>query len=68
MKLNYKKMLSEIDKLTNNDWCAEMEMRLLPRSGGYTQKEAKRMAKLLSRVYSISHCIRCEACQRKYLI
>jgi hypothetical protein len=36
MKLNYKKMLAEIDKLTNNDWCAEMEMRLLTKSGGYT--------------------------------
>ncbi len=68
MKLNYKKMVQDIDKLVNNDWCENMEIKLLPKSEPFTQKEARQMAELIARVYSISHCIFCQACGRKYKI
>ena len=64
MKLDYHKMLKEICKLTENDFCSEMELRQL--EGKYTQKEAERMSELLGKIYSISHCIHCKACQLKY--
>jgi hypothetical protein len=59
--INYKKMLEEINNLVDNDFCAEMEMK-----GRYTQKEAKQMADIITKVYSISHCISCSACSKKY--
>ena len=71
LKLNYLKMLQEIDVLVNNDFCNEMEYNSVLNSKytrKYTQKEAKQMADLLGKVYSISHCIHCKMCQRKYLI
>jgi len=66
MKLDYKKMIKEIDALVQTDFSFDMECKLL--DGKFTQKEAKQMADLISRVYSISHCLHCEACQTKYKI
>lgn len=59
--LNYYKMLQEIDKLTDTDFVADMEYKEI-----YTEKESQKMAKLLSDIYSIAHCIHCVACQKKY--
>ena len=67
MKLNYKKMIEEVDKLISDDFLSEMELRLLPKSKAITQKEAKVLIKRLLNVYSISHCVTCRACQTKYL-
>jgi len=66
-KLNYLKMLKEIDVLVNNDFCEDMECRLLP-GGKFTIEEVKEMVKIISKVYSVSHCLTCLTCQRKYLI
>jgi hypothetical protein len=67
-KLNYLEMLKEIDILVNNDFCEDMECRLLP-GGKFTikEEEVKEMVKIISKVYSVSHCIHCKTCQRKYL-
>ena len=64
MKLDYLKMLKEICKLTETDFCMDMELRQL--GGKYTQREAERMSDILGKVYSISHCWHCTACQLKY--
>ena len=66
-KLDLKRMIKEIDSLVENDFCADMEMKLIFKSKAYTQKEAKEMADIISSVYSISHCIHCEACAKKYI-
>ena len=66
--LDYKKMVSDIDYLVNNYFCADMEMRLIPNSQKYTQEESKKMSDIIARVYSISHCISCSACSQKYKI
>lgn len=68
-------MMQEICQLVNNDFCFEMECKLIPveteqgsESKTYTQGEARQMAYLLGRVYSISHCLTCTSCRTKYLI
>jgi hypothetical protein len=66
MKLNYKKMIKDINNLVENDFCAEMEYKLLPKSKPYTQKEAKEMSDIISRVYLVSHCLHCESCATIY--
>ena len=66
-RLNHYKMLKEITALVETDFCAEMEMKTMPKSRQFTQEEAEQMAGLLARVYSIAHCIHCHACQTKYL-
>ncbi len=68
MTLNYKDMVKHVDRLVNNDFCASMEMKLIPDSREYSQLEAKKMANIISKVYSISHCRTCVACQHKYII
>jgi succinate dehydrogenase/fumarate reductase-like Fe-S protein len=66
-RLNHYKMLKEIVGLVETDFCSEMEMKSLPKSKQYTQKEAQQMANLLGKIYSTAHCIHCYACQTKYL-
>jgi len=67
-KLDYKKMIRCIDDLVNNDFGSEMEFKILPRSKPYTQEEAKKMSRIISKIYSIAHCISCETCAQKYAI
>ena len=62
-KLNHKQMLTEIDKLVNNCWGFDIQLRT-----SHTPEQAKEMANILGRIYSISHCIHCEACQKKYIV
>jgi hypothetical protein len=57
------KRLKQINDLVENDFCASMEARTL--GGKFTQEEAKQMAKLLAKVYSISHTIHCQSCYDK---
>ena len=70
-KLNFKKMVEEIDVLTDTEFCFNMELKLLPLTEKnktcYTQKEAQKMVELLSSIYSVAHCIHCKACQTRYL-
>jgi hypothetical protein len=76
-KLDYKKMLRDILKLVDTDFCMDMEMKLGYRKSGskemidvrkYTQEEARIMAEKLARVYRISHGVYCSACNWKYRI
>ena len=66
-KLNYKKMVEDICKLVETDFHADMELRHLPDSEPYTQEETRKMQDTIGKVYLISHCISCTACQVKYL-
>lgn len=68
MKLNHLKMLEEIDDLVETDFCFNMDLKTMPRSKKFTQKEAHEMAQLLERIYLIAHCIHCSACNSKYKI
>jgi len=68
MKINYKKMIEDVNKLVQTDFCFEMDCKLIPDSDKYTQKEAEEMADLIGKVYMISHCISCQACNVKYRI
>jgi hypothetical protein len=68
-KLDYLKMLKAIDKLVNTDFCEDMSWKSSDESANpITQKDAKQMAGLLGRVYSISHAIHCEACGQKWRV
>lgn len=65
MKLDYPKMLEEINELVSTDFCGSMcdNSNLT-----YTQEQAKTMASIIGKVYSIAHCTHCKACQQKYII
>jgi len=66
-KLDYKKMLQEIDELVQTDFCMDMDSRLIRKRPLFTKRESVEMAILIGRIYSISHCISCSACNKKYL-
>jgi len=70
-ELDYKKMLQDICRIVEDDFCYDMETHLIPNDKGKTQpflhSESEEMAKRLARVYSIAHCIHCTTCQGKYL-
>ena len=65
--VDYQKMIEDVLSLVENDFVFNMELKTMPKSKRFTQKEAMEMATLLSRIYSISHCIHCEPCQIKYI-
>lgn len=65
-QLDTKRMLKEIVELCSDDFSEDVSFKLLPRSEPFTQAEAKTMAEKLGRIYSISHCITCTACQTKH--
>ena len=65
--LDHYRMLREIADMVENDFCADMDSRFAT-SGEvkFTNEEAKEMAHMLGKIYSIAHCITCRACQGKY--
>lgn len=65
-KLNWEKMVREINELVTTDFCFDMEIRSL-QSQRYTQAEAQKMSKILEKIYAIAHCCDCGACGREYL-
>ena len=65
-EIDYKKMVKEIDVLVETDFCCDMECHALEHSKPFTQDEARKMSEIISSIYSIAHCIDCEACQGKY--
>ncbi len=67
VKLDFEKMISEIDDIVQTDFAFDMDCKLMPNSKEYTQKEAQDMAKMIGRIYLISHCNTCKACQGKYI-
>ena len=70
LELDYEKMAREIDDIVESDFIADMEckLRLHEKSDIYTQEEAQEMSFLLSKIYSIAHCVDCFACGEKYAI
>ena len=67
--LDYKRIVAEIDKCLATDWAFEMiDCKRMPGAKPYTQNEAEEMADMLGKIYLIAHCIRCKACQTKYII
>lgn len=64
-KMNYLKMLDDINELVDTDFVHDMELRMVDGSS-YTKEEAHEMETLLSKVYLISHAIRCKSCGSKY--
>lgn len=65
MTLDTQKMLSDICGLVETDFCMEMDIKRLPGSKRFTQKEAKQMANIIGQVYMIAHGIHC-VCGGKY--
>lgn len=66
VELDTERMIKEIAELVRTDFSFDMDCKLgFERE--FTQEEARHMAHLLGRVYSISHCITCDACQTKYI-
>jgi succinate dehydrogenase/fumarate reductase-like Fe-S protein len=67
-KLDYKRMLQEINDLLQSDFVFDMSCRLASEPPVFSPEEAEQMASLLGRLYSISHCISCTSCNGKYQI
>jgi len=65
-KLDKDKMLKEICDIVESDFVFNMELKTMPNSMAFSQGEAKKMAKLLSTIYSIANCVHCGACKIKY--
>lgn len=63
-KLTDRELLEKICEIVESDFCADMELKLLPNSNQYTQEEAKDMANKLACVYLYAHRIHCEACAK----
>ena len=59
-------MVKEINKLVSTNFYAAMELKSLPKSEPYSQKEAQEMCKIIGNVYSIAHSISCDACGMKH--
>jgi hypothetical protein len=61
-------MIKDIDSLVNTDVFEEWDCKAnLPNQDKFTQEEIKQIVGILGRVYRISHCLTCKACQTKYL-
>jgi hypothetical protein len=68
MKLDTERMVLEINELVDNDWGFDMiDCKNVPGATPYTQEESRQMAHVLGRIYSISHCVECGACQGRYV-
>ena len=68
MKLNYEKMLEDINKtlLENEEFLFDMECRTLPKAKPFTQEDAERMEEILGKIYLIAHGTSC-ICGNKYI-
>lgn len=67
-KLDYLKMLQDINALVESDWAFNMECNLLPNAKPFTQEEAKEMIDIIGKVYLIAHSTECASCQTKYIL
>lgn len=57
-------MIEDINQLIDNDFGLVMEMKFYSKDK-FTQKEVRKMARLLGEVYQISHCIYCTGCAER---
>ena len=67
-KLDYKKMVDDIDELVETDFCFDMDSKAIHPEDPFTHEESTKMRDILMRVYSVAHCNTCNACQGKYLL
>lgn len=68
-KLDYKKMLKDIDNLVNNDTVFSLEVYRCPTTQEFKQEEVNQMLDIILDVYKISHTLHCKACRKsKYLL
>lgn len=65
-KLNYKKMIEDINEIVTDEYFFDVEMKLLPGGSDFTQEEAKEMINAITKVFMISHIISCNSCGREY--
>lgn len=65
-QLDTAKMSQEVSELVETDFAFDMNFKLIDKKYEYTQEEARKMADILGRIYSIAHCIHCRACQQIY--
>lgn len=56
-------LLERINELVQTDFAFDMDCHALPNSKPFTQAEAKEMARIIGRVYSLAHRTTCEACR-----
>jgi hypothetical protein len=70
IEMDYEKMIREVNEITQSDFIADMEckLKLHEKPDIFTQEEAQEMSFLLSKIYSIAHCVHCSACGEKYAI
>lgn len=54
------RMLKDIANLVQNDFCADMELKA-GFNREFTQEDAREMAKIITKVYSIAHQVTCTA-------
>lgn len=67
-KLDYKQMVIDIDSLVQTDFAFDMNCRLVDKEPKFKDEESKEMAKLIGKIYTISHKSHCTACQSNYII
>lgn len=66
-------MLEDIDNLVSNDFCHDMQAKLIPyftlgnTEEVFSQEDAACMSQLLGEVYAIAHATHCEPCMEKYI-
>lgn len=69
-KLDTERMLKEVYELVGGDWGFSVtdDMVALPtdKYKKFTQEQAEEMANVIGKVFMISHCINCTACQGRY--
>lgn len=67
-KLDYKRMLDAILPFVEDDFMFDVDckLNLHKEKEIFTQQEAQEMGRRLLEIYTIAHCIECEACGRKW--
>lgn len=69
-KINYKEIAEDGYKIITDNFgfLGDMEWKAnAPTTQPeFTQKEAKKMARILGRLYMVLHCVECDICGAKY--
>lgn len=67
-KLDYKKMVEDIDSLIKTDFLSDIEGKIVTDGSPLSQEQSEEMINVLLKIYEISHCTTCTACQTKYVL
>ena len=60
--MNDSELLEAVLELVEDDFCYDMDCRLIRPDPEFTQNESRKMAEKLGRIYSIAHRKHCKAC------